>query len=368
MMPSTARLSWIWPPFCFGIALVLSGVPWGSAAAQPHPTEFRKVYALLVVDTMGELGESPKIDGERIDRLLSGGLPPDRVEIRLITGKDVNAAGILNYCRSVKAGPNDALFFYYAGHGGTDPSKGQFLAIHDLHAKPLLRSELRAAMQARQPGLIVIMTDCCSNRFSIPGKLRRVYVDTGTAKTIDPVLRCLLYQARGVVDITAATDSESVGDDHDGGLFTRSFDAVAREGVASLDTDHDGFVTWHEFFAKVQKRTESTFLTWAKHERSLGTEIEQDSQTPHAYSLGSPGQSTAVKLRNEMSQTLPYTYRWSSGTSWQSAEIAPRQAAEHAPPAGRANRGSLTLEVRFKDGSRSDLHPGKVYIFRDKSP
>ena len=57
------------------------------------PPELRKVHALIVVDTLSGLGESVKVDGERIDRLLSGNLPPDRVEIRILTGKEVNSKG-----------------------------------------------------------------------------------------------------------------------------------------------------------------------------------------------------------------------------------------------------------------------------------
>ena len=165
---------------------------------------------------------------------MSGNLPKDRAEIRILTGKDVNANAILAYYRDLKVGRDDALFFYYAGHGATDPGKGHFLALQELNAKPLLRADLLRAMQSHQPGLVVLMTDCCSNRFSLPGKTRRVYVDEGTAQTIQPVLRCLLYQSRGIVDITASSGNASYGDDHDGGIFTRTFDKLVRDGLTTF--------------------------------------------------------------------------------------------------------------------------------------
>ena len=142
----------------------------------------------------------------------------------VLTGKDVNANAILSYFRGLKVGRDDALFFYYAGHGATDPQKGHFLALQDLAAKPLLRADLRRAMQEHQTGLVVIMTDCCSTRFCCSARSAGSSRTREPPRSIDPVLRCLLYQSRGVVDITAASGNASFGDDHEGGIFTRTFD------------------------------------------------------------------------------------------------------------------------------------------------
>jgi len=335
---------------------------WTVAAATP-PSELRTVHALLVVDTLSGLGESVKIDGERIDHLLSDRLPKDRAEIVVLTGKDVNANAILSYFHGLKVGRDDALFFYYAGHGATDPQKGHFLALQDLAAKPLLRADLRRVMQEHQPGLVVIMTDCCSTRFSL-GKTRRILPDKGTAASIDPVLRCLLYQSRGVVDITAASGDASFGDDHEGGIFTRSFAKLVEDGIAGSDANKDGFVSWPEFFSRLQTQTQGIFVTWAQHQRARGEEIDQTSQKPMAFSLGTGGESPVVRLRNDTVEPMEYEYRWAGGSSWQSGRIAPHAVAEHAPPPGGGNRPT-TLEVRFKGGKTAELQAGKTYRFHD---
>ncbi len=302
------------------------------------------------------------MDGERIDRLLSNNLPKDRAEIKILTGKDVNADAILAYYRDLKVGSDDALFFYYAGHGATDPQKGHFLAIQELHARPLLRADLRRAMQEHQPGLVVLMTDCCSTRFKLPGKLRRVYEDEGAAGTIQPVLRCLLYQSRGVVDITAASGDASFGDDHDGGIFTRAFDRLVRDGIAKSDADRDGFVSWPEFFSRLQSETEGVFVDWAKRQRALGEEVEQTSQRPHAFELA--GRADAVSLRNETGMPLSYQYRWASQNSWEDAVIPPDGVGQHVPPSGHASTELRpTLEVRFEGGKTAELRVGKTYRF-----
>jgi hypothetical protein len=330
----------------------------GRAAAAPP--ELRKVHALLVVDTRGGLGESVKVDGERIDRLLSRSLPRDRVEIRILTGKDVDADAILAYYRDLKVGPDDALFFYYAVHGATDPARGHFLALQELNAKPLLRSDLLRAMEAHQPGLVVLMTDCCSNRVKLPGKSRRVYLDEGEAASIQPVLRCLLFQSRGVVNITAATGAASFGDDHDGGIFTRTFDRLVRGGLAPLDADRDGFVTWPEFFNRLQSETEGVFVHWAQRQRALGDDIEQTSQRPQAFELA--GRADAVSLRNETAGPLSYQYRWAGEESWEDGLIPAHGVAQHLSPPG-TDRALPRLEVRFEGGRTAELRVGKTYRF-----
>ena len=109
-MPTIAGLRLFQPLTWLGPGLVLTIISGVGADAQTHPPELRKVHALLVVDTLSGLGESVKIDGERMDHRLSGSLPRDRVEIRVLTGKDVNADSILAYYRNLQVGPEDALW------------------------------------------------------------------------------------------------------------------------------------------------------------------------------------------------------------------------------------------------------------------
>jgi hypothetical protein len=220
-------------------------------------------------------------------------------------------------------------------------------------------------MEAHQPGLIVIVTDCCSSRFKLPGKPRRVYLDTGAAATIDPVLRCLLYQSRGLVDITAASGNASFGDDHEGGIFTRAFGRLVEEGIPPSDGDRDGFISWPEFFSRLQSETEGVFVTWAQHQRARGEVVDQTSQKPHAFALGA--HTSVVTLRNETEKVLKYQFRWAGRGAWDSASIPPHELAQHVPPSGRGSSATPTLEVRFEGDKVAELRPGKTYRFHDSA-
>jgi hypothetical protein len=269
-----------------------------SFAEQPTPVgerpapalELRKLHALLVIDTRSGLGKSVSIDGHRIEYLLKDGIPRARLELTILKDKDVTKDRILQYYRNLKADNSDALLFYYAGHGATDPSKGHFLALQELKTQPLLRTDLRRAMQEKKPGLIVLLTDCCSQTYKLSQDVKATQdasdVTTKVKELMNPVLRCLFFRHRGVVDITAADNNTSAfGDDLGGGVFTRTLGFLLYSKVENLVAGQDKFVTWQTFFPRLQCATEKAFTSWAKECRARGEKIDQSTQKPRALDL-----------------------------------------------------------------------------------
>jgi hypothetical protein len=252
--------------------------------------ELRKLHALLVIDSHSGLGKSVVIDRHRIETLLKDGIPRARLELTIFNDKDVTKDRILQYYRSIKVNSSDSLLFYYAGHGAIDPSKGHFLALQKLKTQPLLRSELRKAMQEKNPGLIVLLTDCCSERYKLPPVPTDDEGSTGVRDEVkelmNPVLRCLFFRHRGVVDINAAGDNTSAfGDDLGGGVFTRSLSTLLNSKVENLVASRDKFVSWQAFFPRLQRDTEKAFTSLAKEWRARGEKIDQSTQKPRAFAL-----------------------------------------------------------------------------------
>ena len=179
------------------------------------------------------------------------------------------------------------------------------------------------------------MTDCCSNRFPLPGMIRRIYPDKGTAAAIDPVLRCLLYQSRGVVDITAASGNASFGDDHEGGIFTRTFAKLVEDGIADPTLTTMGLFPGRSLFRPLQSRTDGVFITWAQQQRAArgGTSIKhRRSPRPSAWEL-------VPNRKPSGSATTPQS-RWSTISLGRRIVVAERPhraaaVAEQAPAARR---------------------------------
>ena len=140
------------------LALVLAA---GPLAAQD---EAKRVRVLIAVDTHDRMGVAWGIDGANMRDILGGTLKKQKIDnlitVEMFTGKQVTAENIIKYYEDLKPAPDEALLFYYSGHGGYHLNRGHFLA---LHYGSLFRKDLIAAMKKSNPRLMVLMTDCCAN-------------------------------------------------------------------------------------------------------------------------------------------------------------------------------------------------------------
>jgi hypothetical protein len=343
-------------------AEILVSAGFGVAFARAAPQELKKLHALLVIDTNSSLKDSIVVDKARMEALLVNGIPKDRYDLKTLTGNEVTRQRILNYFQQMRAGGSDAILFYYAGHGAIDPQRGHFFYLQEGKTAPLIRSDLRRAMTQTQAGLSVILTDCCSNHLKIPKK-RSFPLIQAPAREIQPMVRCLLFQSRGVVDITAASDNSAWGDEQDGGIFTRSLARLMQGDVSTLDADGDGFVSWKEFFSGLDRQTATTFVDWARQAKARGDAVDQSSQRPHAFQIpgvapptnasGREASYAVVGLRNDTSAAVHYQYRWSTEESWQNGTIGAQSTAPHVFPLSNQVREMPLLEIRFGSAEKA---------------
>jgi hypothetical protein len=333
-----------------------------------QPAELTRVRALLVIDTNTDLSKSVQHDRERMISLLTQNIPQQRLELKVMQGTDVTADKILNYYRSLSTNSSEGLLFFYAGHGAEDPSRGHFLQLQMRSGGDLLRSQLREAMLQQRPGLAVLLTDCCSNR-ALAKHFRDIALPTrSVAKEIDPVFRNLLFQHRGLVDITACTDNSAWGDDENGGIFTQTFARLTKNKLDQLDTNRDGFVTWREFFPKLQGDTNSTFVSWAKQRRGMGEVIPQSTQRPRAFKLPDDPveqpanlQYAVVSIRNDSKDPIKYQVRWQGQSNWED-KVMPALGKVFHSFAITPSRSSLpTLEFKVQ-GEPNETLRSKRFI------
>jgi hypothetical protein len=262
----------------------------GPAAAEAP--ELRKLHVLMVIDTHDkDLAPSVQLDRRRVRWLLRQTIPSGRYTLTTLEGPDATRANILAHYRTHPAGRDDGLVFYYAGHGARDKYTDRaYLNLG--RGGPLLRDELARAMEMKRTGLVMLLTDCCSS----PESLREAMLASrgvtaappGPAKALHPTVRALLFQARGTIDVTAATDNASWGDPMKGGLFTRSLCRMLTVPVRDLDANGDGAVTWAEFFPQLRDETQSLFGSWRKEMVARGEKVDERRQVPLAFRLGKP--------------------------------------------------------------------------------
>jgi HEAT repeat protein len=234
----------------------------------------------MLVDTFGANADGLGFahDGEKLaDALkshLTRDLGPGRCLVDILTGKEATSARVLQYYRDVLSTPEDTLVFVGLSHGVIDPVRGHYL---EMSSGRLYRSQLRQAMEARNPRLLVLWTGSCAApayRFDRPqSRLNPPYpaalglksdsleplpaaLQTRNTDGGNHLLRNLLLEHRGVVDVNASMAGTlayaSFGHYQ---YFIQGLATLVQRPPHDLDSNGDGFITWQEFLPALQRRT-----------------------------------------------------------------------------------------------------------------
>lgn len=176
----------------------------------------------------------------------------------VLTGSDGAPSNVLRFLSSgLKVAPEDTLLFFYCGHGVTTPLSGHTFAQSNGR---LPRKSVREALQRHRTKLTLLLSDTCSSY-----GLRVPSSGLGFPRGTDPKTSAdLLFGAQGFVDMTAASPGEySVFDEVDGGFYSMQMARTFWEDQTFLDANHDGRVSWKEYFPVVRDRT-NAYLQWYK--------------------------------------------------------------------------------------------------------
>jgi hypothetical protein len=190
----------------------------------------RRVYFLLACDIgAADIGEAMKADLAHMSAYVAAmkdQFPDVKIEYQRLYPPDLTWTFIEKYYRDLRTTADDVLVFYYSGHGGTDvanligkpPGRAlmdtQFFKISG--GEKIFRTAVRKAMEAKPQRLVVLLSDCCSNRdkVNLPGQgigtrevyaLARVQVDQVEREANAATFRSLFLRCQGLVDMTAAT-------------------------------------------------------------------------------------------------------------------------------------------------------------------
>lgn len=359
-----------------------------------------KLHALVVFDTECSLKNELKYDIRNFSETLKC-VPKNQLNATVLTGSQVTRAKVLAYFRNLEVGPNDAVLFFYGGHGARTQAGELYFQFESNPNQPFFRAELRKAMEAKKARLTVILTDCCSNVPRQPDDGPNHELPIPSSKGISDVARTLFFESKGIVDITAATNSVAYGDKEQGGLFTRTFCRLVREGdLKKLDPSGGGRVTWAKFFPVLRKETEQTFKEWkVKTERRRNQTVEATEQKPMYFALasdlGSGSAHTAspsglvlepvtsrlyavLVVENKSPRAITYRYKWDGEAQWQSVTVAAGKQFRHTTVA-KDKKSLPGLQVEFTGvkaparllaeswtGKNLSNAEGKLYVVQNK--
>lgn len=245
--------------------------------------EAERFHAVLVFDDASNVAQMIAADKRMIVELVAT-MFAGRGDMLILEGNDATPDNILKRLRTLPSQPSDSVFFYYAGHGGTEVKRGHALT---LTRGILYRSDLQEALAAVPAQLKVIVTDCCANQFeakAVPKIVPRVFHPD--------VVHGLFLRQRGMVDLTASSPGEfAVGNEY-GGLMARNFIQTLQLSAEDLDRKGLGVVTWTEFVDQVRTATNADYQQARELALRLPADhpirralVQQARQEPFAFQL-----------------------------------------------------------------------------------
>jgi len=201
--------------------------------------------------------------------------------------KQLTKAAMVNQIRELKVAPEDAVLFYYIGHGYFDPRK-QATCLK-LSGDPMAEISWRDISQElakKKVRLRVVVLDCCDREDAPHVEPVAVSEPVVQALTITPLCDRLFFQCAGSVAlissspnevalVKALTDPMSEQKIPAGAIFTNAFaHAISKSGDQPL--------SWSQFTEVVQRQTDQYFHGIAGPEKVFslsGKQVRQQRQT-----------------------------------------------------------------------------------------
>lgn len=282
------------------------------------------VHAIFVLDTNSDVGSFVRIDKHNALRAIHGGFRDanqlHRFSYVVLDGQNATPQNVIQTIRNLRPGPQDTVFFYYAGHGATEQGRGHFLKMC---AGRLFRSTLRQEIERHNVRQKIIMTESCSNIIPSMHMAMKPGSNTGDWDTLEQ----LFFSGSGTVDVNSCKPGQVArAGGGTGALWTHCLSDVLCNG-RSNET-----VTWQSILSAASAKLErfvsprsQAICVYSMGEESGGVPVQHHSQPASNPQFASaPMQFPQTPL-----PPPPPTFRGQSG-EWQGGSAA--------EPSGRSTR------------------------------
>lgn len=211
---------------------------------------------------------------------------------------------ILTAIDSCPAGPNDAIFFYWCGHGAYDVRNGvkkHYLIItgnENKEEKPVIyRSEILGALKKKRPRLAVLITDSC-NKFRSAELM--FPMPAPAVEGIPPLFHSLFFLCRGTVDVNSSSpDQWAVISKESGALFSSCFCIYLEIGLGQP-------MSWEELLNRIDSSLNSVLRTAESKYGHIGPAAGLPAFRQTAYRVSLPHPDASVKIPpRDLAPTFP---------------------------------------------------------------
>jgi hypothetical protein len=241
------------------------------------------LHLVVATDDFDEkIGAFVKQDKENIYNEFNVQLPRDRRNVVFVNPKKMDPqriVGVIRQPNGKQIRPDDALVFFFSGHGGFDEDNnlGHYLWCSQVN-KALVRNDLRDEIKKSPARLKVILTSCCSN---VRNLKHEEVGQLAAPRGLTPLMDSLFFSYSGFVDLTAARKGEFafvMPTEQGGGTI------FGQAVVGCLSDNQNMRLSWDQFRDKVAQVSEESFKrTVGQYTHNNG--FVQTTQTPWTFDL-----------------------------------------------------------------------------------
>jgi len=249
------------------------------------PVNARTLHVFIATDdTDRNIGHYVRQDGANVALEFQAGVATQDLKFHELEEGVLTGNRIRQIIRRARIAQDDAIFFYYSGHGGYRGEDKHFLSMKGGRDE-LTRNELISELQRHQAALTVVVTDACYNLVFRPPPPPSV--GAPLAIETEPLFQRLFFQTNGFIDINACTRGQIAAtciDPLEGSVFTKMLTTSMQRHM----NDEDASFGWHELFDEVSDRTAVEFAELFPGGHGVqveGNAVQQVTQTPHAFAM-----------------------------------------------------------------------------------
>jgi hypothetical protein len=213
-----------------------------------------------------------------------------KVEKTILQGRKATLENIRTTMRSLQAGSDDVILFYFSGHGGMQNGR-TFLVTAD--EKDLSRTEIEGMINPKSARLKIIITDACSNDVDGLSATRSLARNNQQieAGAFDAIYKDLFLNHQGLMHLSASTEGEYAwSNDNFGGFFTYYF---VKEGLIKKPVNN-----WQTIFGNAKDKTSQMFMRMPADQRADLAKEGIKNQTAKAFSMPKAKSNTIANNNN----------------------------------------------------------------------
>ncbi|HEU0070709.1 MAG TPA: DM9 repeat-containing protein [Alphaproteobacteria bacterium] len=306
---------------------LLSGAP---------PASAQTLHAILIADTNdASIGVSVKKDFEGLKRLVTAvsGYTGMQLSLQALEGAQVTLANVRGAVNNVKAGPDDAILFYYSGHGFRTWNKTSRFPYLYISNQGQDFTEIVAELRKKAPRLLIAVTDSCNNVMDLP--VAQAMMMRSAPPDYKKTYSRLWRDAAGEVVIASSSEGEYAwGDDDAGGFFTKRF-------LASHET-------------QVNITSPTTTPGWEQ--------IVNTAKTPITTNYGGTAYKQTPIVESKVSYVRAYVPGGLTATPVQMPAAPPPQTPTAAAPAPAPAPATAPAKLAWVPGARGTPIPPSAVV------